>query len=296
MDRSRVIELLSRWINDTASEESLRWLEEKRSDMAEGAPERVFYTSFSAVVRYLGKADLELSASDREAADAARTGWQPADWSVDQAGRTLLVLHLLGGDPSDDEFDMLERVFDHADVGESVALYQALPLLPRPERHRARAAEGVRSNMTSVFNAVALRNPYPAEQFDDTAWNQMVLKAVFVGSPLYEIYGLDDRANAKLARMLVDYAHERWAADRSVTPELWRPVGPFADDAVIDDLERVLGEGDPAEREAAALALAQSPSVRADEVLAAHPRLEQAVEEGTLTWERLSEERLEPTA
>lgn len=297
MDRSRVIELLDRWIEAVVPpEEGLRWLEEKRNEIAGGAPKRVFYTSFSAVVRYLGKADLQLTASDREAAEAARPGWQPATWSVDQAGRTLLVLQLLGDGPSDDELAMLERVFDHADVGESVALYQALPLLPRPEEHRARAAEGVRSNMTSVFNAVALRNPYPAEQFDDTAWNQMVLKAVFVGSPLHEVYGLDDRANAKLARMLVDYAHERWAASRPVTPELWRPVGPFAaDDAMIDDLERVLTEGEGAEREAAALALAQSPSVRGDEILAAHSKLQAAIQDGTLTWERLSEERLEPT-
>lgn len=293
MDRSRVTDLLNGWIDDTAPEEGVRWLEEKRKDIASGAPKRVFYTSFSAVPRYLGKADLDLSASDREAAATVRVGWQPGAWSVDQAGRALLVLSLPHED-TDDYLATLNRVFDHADVGESVALYQALPLLPHPKAHRARAAEGVRSNMTSVFNAVALHNPYPAEQFDDAAWNQMVLKAVFIGSPLHAIYGLDERANAELARMLVDYAHERWAASRPVTPELWRPVGPFATGAMIDDLERVLDEGDPAEREAAALALVQSPANRADDLLATRPELRQAVEGGTLTWERVGE-RLEST-
>ena len=29
--------------------------------------------------------------------------------------------------------------------------------------------------MTSVFNAVALNNPYPAEHLNDLAWNQMVV-------------------------------------------------------------------------------------------------------------------------
>ena len=296
MDRSRVIRLLERWTAQAAPEEGLSWLRKKSEELARGAPNRVFYTSFSAVPRYTGKADLALSDADRQAAEAARPGWQPAGWSADQAGRTLLVLSLLGEAPNEDALAAFERVFDHADVGESVALYQSLPLLPQPDRHRGRAAEGVRSNMTSVLEAVALRNPYPAEQLDDTAWNQMVLKAVFVGSPLHAIYGLDERANPKLARMLVDYAHERWAAGRSVTPELWRPVGPFAEDAMLDDLQRVLTEGDRAEREAAALALAQSPADRAAAILDEHPALREAIEDGALTWERFSQERLKPAA
>lgn len=259
MNRPHVLDLLDRWVEATAPEEGSQWLREKKIEIAEGAPRRVFYTSFSAVPRYTGKEDLDLSPSDQEEADAARTGWHPADWSVDQCGRTLLVLCL----PQEDKYlSTLDRVFEHADVGEAVALYQSLPLLPAPEQHRERAAEGVRSNMTSVFEAVALRNPYPAEQFEDTAWNQMVLKATFEGSPLHEIYGLDDRANEELARMLVDYAHERWAADRSVPPGLWRPVGPFARGEVVDDLEHVLTEGRPPEREAAALALARPPGPR----------------------------------
>ena len=88
------------------------------------------------------------------------------------------------------------------------------PLLPYPEHFIDLAIDGLRSNITSVFNAIALHNPYPADYFAEAAWNQMVLKAVFVDSPLSHIQGLDARANDKLARMLGDYAHERWAAGR----------------------------------------------------------------------------------
>lgn len=289
MNRSRVIDLLDGWVAATAPDDGVEWLREKHTQIADGAADYVFYASFSAVPRHTGKADLDLSDANQEAADTARSGWRPGGWSVDQAGRARLVLSL-PADDRDDYLATLERVFTHADMGESVALYQTLPLLPYPEAHRARAAEGLRTNITAVFNAIALHNPYPAEQFDEGAWNQMVLKAVFVGSPLHAIQGIDTRANAKLARMLVDYAHERWAAGRSVTPDLWRPVGPFAKDAMLDDLARVLTDGTPTERQAAALALSDSPADRTDELLTTHPDLHDAVQSGALTWDALARE------
>lgn len=295
MDLSRVTDLLLQWLQETASQEGLDWLHEKGDEISAGAPRRVFYTSFSAVPRYVDKVDLDLSASDRETAAQARTGWQPTDWSADQAGRTLILLSL----PHEDKKEYLKtlaRVFDHADVRESVALYQALPLLPYPDDHRERAAEGVRSNMTSVLEAVAHRNPYPAEQFDDPAWNQMVLKLVFEGSPLFPVYRLDERANPDLARMLIDYVHERWAAGRSVPPELWRLVGPFAEGDALDDLEKALRDRSPPTRQAAALALTQSSAARADKILGERaPGLKQEIETGDLTWEDIGA-RVEPVA
>lgn len=292
-DPKTISELLRRWLDRQVDDDGLQWLDEQRQRIAEGGARRAFFTSFSAVPRYTGKKDLQLSQKDLQDAGAVRTGWQPGHWSSDQAGRTLIVLSL----PHEDAntfLDTLEQVFVTADVGESVALYQSIPLLPYPERLHGQATEGVRSNITSAFEAIALDNPYPADYFDSTAWNQMVLKAVFVGSPLHRIYGLDRRANPKLARMLVDYAHERWAADRSVTPELWRPVGPFAEEeTVLDDLERVLISDDPAQREAAALALAQSPAARADDLLSGQSDLRSAIAEGRLTWSRFVQDRLE---
>lgn len=97
-------------------------------------------------------------------------------------------------------------------MGEAIALYQSLFLLPYPEKFKLRAAEGIRTNMTSVFNAVTLHNPYPAEYLDDLAWNQMILKALFVGTLLHPIYGLKQRNNQQLSQMLLDYARERLAA------------------------------------------------------------------------------------
>ncbi len=143
--------------------------------------------------------------------------------------------------------------------------------------------------MRAVFEAVAHRSPYPRERFAENRWNHMVLKALFVGSRLHPIQGLDERANPPLARMLCDYAHERWAAGRPVAPELWRCVGPHADAEALADLQRVLATGDTTERKAAALALAACPDARAKELLAAAPELAQAVADRSLTWDNLGQ-------
>ncbi|MEZ4700599.1 MAG: EboA domain-containing protein [Rhodothermales bacterium] len=286
-----IAELIERWITPHLDEKGSAWLLGKKRDLAAGAADWVFFSSFSAVPRYIGKAELQLNAGDLENARNVRPNWTPTGWSIDQAGRTLLIL----ANPSDDAeafVARLEAVFNAADVGESVTLYQALPLLPHPERFSARGAEGLRSNMTSVFNAVSLDNPFPSEQFDENTWNQMVLKCCFVGSPLHRIVGLEHRANATLSQMLVDYAHERWAASRSLTPELWRPVAPYASPAMLSDLQRVFTDPDPTQQEAGALALASSPLKEAHALLATRPDLKSRIDSGSLTWTTHARDRM----
>jgi hypothetical protein len=242
------------------------------------------------VHRRVGKADLALSAADAAAAEAARPGWRPAGWSLDQAARVFLLL-AAGGTPA--RFaQRLEELFATADVGELIAFYRGLPLYPEQPLYAERAAEGVRTNMKAVFEAVAHMSPYPAEQFSEHRWNQMVVKALFIGSRLHPIEGLERRWNPDLTRMLCDYAHERWAAGRPVSYELWRGVGAHADKAAIDDLARVLGTGGPVERQAAALALGASPHRDAAGVLGRDPALAAAVRGGQISWQALAEKHL----
>ena len=147
--------------------------------------------------------------------------------------------------------------------------------------------EGLRSNMRSVFDAIAHNSPFPKTHFDEHRWNHMVLKALFIGSPLAPIQGLDERANADLARMLCDFARERAAAGRPVPFEIWRCVGPFAQGQAIDELARVLSRGEAIEKRAAALALAASPDPRARRLLREAPALEEDIERRRLTWATL---------
>ncbi len=277
--------LLSQWLQRQTSAEAFQWLQEQRQKIETGNT-RALFLSFGMVPRKIGKSDLSLTEEDLQNADQARSRWNPKLWTVDQAGRALLVLSI----PQEDEkafLDSLDKLFQAGDVGELVALYQMLPILPRPELHVKRAAEGIRTNIRTVFCAVAHGNPYPQEYLDDVAWNQMVLKALFVETTLDPILGLDERANEKLMTMLVDYAHERWSASRTVSPELWRCVGPFADERALSDMQRVLQDGTEAEKRAATLALMNCPDSSAKEILADAPDLVRQAEAGEFNWSNL---------
>jgi hypothetical protein len=280
--------LLKSWLDRAIDEKAAAWLGERLEIVSSGDQQK-FFLSFGFTPRKVGKSDLALSDEDLAGADQARRGWNPTGWSVDQAARALLVLTF----PSDEKekyLDSLDKLFSTGAVDELVALYQALPIFPNQEAHKSRSAEGIRTNIRTVFCSVAHRNPYPAEFLDEGAWNQMVLKALFVEALLDPIVGIDERSNKDLAIMLVDYAHERWAAGRSVSPELWRNVGPHADEGALNDLAKVLNEGTELEQKGAALALAQCPAERAADLIHSIPELESAIATGELSWSRIAKE------
>jgi hypothetical protein len=276
-------ELLSSWVVARSSAAAADWFLGQIERLKSAPSEKDVYLALGYATRKLGKGDLDLKAEERAAAAAARPYWDPSDWSVDQAARLAFVL---AGQTRDGKAfkTRLETLFNTADVWELIAFYRGLPLYPNATEHVARAREGTRSAMQPIFEAVAHRNPFPMEQFDENAWNHMVLKALFIGSKLAPILGLDERANPRLMRMLCDYAHERWAAQRPVSPELWRCVGPHADAAALEDLGRVLASGERVERQAAALALAAARNPEAERRLRAVPDLDEAVRAGTIRW------------
>ena len=224
------VSILSNWLKKRLTEQNFAWLNQKITKITNHASEKILFTSFSAVPRHLGKEKLNLSLKELQSVSSI-AGWNPVDWTIDQAARSLLLLSFPAIDAAA-YVATLDKIIAAADVEEAIAFYQSLPLLPYPEKFQLRAAEGIRTNMSSVFNAVALNNPYPAQYLDDLAWNQMILKALFIGSPLKAIYSLQSRNNRQLSQMLIDYARERLAANRTVSTELWHLAEPFQPEAV----------------------------------------------------------------
>ena len=285
--RQQAVTLLEEWLQQRLDADQYQWLLESIEKTLNSNSGKDLYITLGMIPRRLPRVDLALDDTELQRAQAARPGWDPSLWSVDGAARSLVLARLALHRPQQigDTFCELCRT---ADVGESITLFSTLPLLPADERIDQQVGDGLRSNMRSVFEAIAHRNPYPKETFDQNRWNHMVLKALFVDSTLGPIQGLDERANAELARILCDYAHERWAADRAITPELWRCVGPFASGDMLDDLERALQSDNASTREGAALALTASNDKRAEDLLAGQPQIRAAIAQGELTWASLT--------
>ncbi|SHM38622.1 hypothetical protein SAMN04488057_101284 [Cyclobacterium lianum] len=286
--QSTIRQFLKDLLTRNSSAESMRWLEDQVARIKGAKGDMKLFLAFSQASRHFSRERLGLTASDQSAAHEIRPGFQPGFWTVMQTARTLLVLEALTEENAD-WVPTLDKLFESADMNELEALYAALPLYPFPEKFKKRAAEGIRTNITSVFDAVALNNPYPSEFLDEPAWNQLLLKAIFMQRPLYRITGADTRANVNLARTLVDYVHERWSAGRNVVPELWRFVHPFADEEIIGLFEKVLQQGGELERQAVSLACFQAEAAGCKALLSRYPEFLEPIESGTVSWETIGQ-------
>lgn len=287
VNTANVSAFLERLLSQQSATGVRGWLVQQRQKVKEEGAHKLFL-AFSLASRYFENQLLQLSPAQLAEAESLRAGFTPRYWSRLQAARTLLLLALAEQEAV--QFTQtLARLAETADVAEQTALYAALPVLPHPRALPDRAAEGIRTNITVVFDAIALHNPYPADYLEERAWNQMVLKAVFMNRPLYQIQGAERRVNPALARMLLDFAHERWAAHRSVTPEIWRFIGPYLQEDSFKDIERVSREGSPLEREAVLMACAESSLPEARQLLQQYPDIEKKFKSGDLSWSKLGE-------
>jgi hypothetical protein len=251
------------WIAQRTDDRGVAWFRGAIHDVTHAASERSLGVAIGLAPRRLGKADLALPEAELTHAEALRPGLDLGDWSIDQLARVALMTASHAGD--DAAFaSRFDGFCATAEINELIALCRGLPVYPGPALIEPRAREAVRSGMKPVFEAVAHRNPYPRETFAEEAWNQMVVKAFFMGSTLWPIQGLDDRGNPRLARMLVGLAQERWAAQRPVSGEVWRCVAPHADGEGITALTHGWTTGNDKERLAIALALQTAPQVRVD--------------------------------
>lgn len=267
--RERILTLLS----ETAAPDAVSWLQQTIAAQEAAFEKRPFYYAFSGVSRHFDKGGC--LAAD---ADEVFGGWDEF-----RCARVALLL-FLAGQEEEVFVETFHALLNTADLREQVALFSALPWLPHPERLREAAVDGLRSNIIDVFDAIALDNSFPAEFFSEEAWNQMVLKAIFITRPLYRITGISDRKNGRLAEAISDLAHERWAAGRSITPEAWQSCGGFLNDRLAADIGKMAESTDAEDRAAAALVISEEEGGKLDSYRALLGDELHRIETGSLNW------------
>lgn len=162
-----------------------------------------FAPAFAAAGRKLGRALI----SDEDARSI------PIPWpctGVDECGRAALVL------AADPDITFIRDLLRRGEVRERQAVLRVLAGLPQPERFTELAIDAFRTNVQSVFEALACDNAYPARHFSSAQFAQLVLKALFTGAPVDRIHDLANRIDDELVRMVEAYASERRAAGRPV--------------------------------------------------------------------------------
>ena len=267
MNRESVSERLKKLLFPHLDPEQVRWLESRVAVLLDPPSGRDLFLTYTLIGRRLPQTEVSVPGepNNRLWLYLGRHGIR-----LDQLARIYVLAAALERDP----YYFVPKVgtlIQVADTGELITFLRFLPVLPHSEEFATTAVDSLRTNIAPVFDAIALDNPYPETHFDQGQWNQMYLKAAFMQRDLLKIIGVDHRANPALARIISDYAHERWAASRPVDPLIWRPVGPFLEGNLLEDMKRLLESSDSREQRAGFLSCRASGKPQAAALIAGHP-------------------------
>ena len=187
------------------------------------------------------------------------TNFSPLDihrWTSADAARLILLMSAIERDPELTE-NIILSYYKMGDEAEHIALIRGLIFFAPSEYLTELALDVGRTNNLEVLAALTLDNPYPACFYSEQAFNQMVLKALFLGLAIERIEGIEQRANADLTRMCENYVVERQAAGRTVPTDIWLAIGPFACETGRQQMIDYLDHENVSHRYYSALALVQ---------------------------------------
>lgn len=206
--------------------------------------------------RKLGPGTLHNATTRAMVIDSALSPLDIHRWSNADAARLILLMSAIEREPELAE-DIILSYYKMGDESEHIALVQGLIFFAPGEYLTELALDVGRTNNLEVLAALTLDNPYPACSYSEQAFNQMVLKALFLGLAIERIEGIEQRANPDLARMCENYVVEREAAGRTVPGDIWLAIGPFASNTGRQQMIDYLDHENIAHRYYSTLALVQ---------------------------------------
>jgi hypothetical protein len=201
--------------------EGEQWLRDAVKALRRDADINQLLAAYTAASRRVGTAPVSLTQDHRDGFSSLSLKISFSQWTVADFARALMLLAAAEGAATPDTWvTAATACFDNGDAWEQQSWLRALALMPHSERFTPIAVDACRSHIQPVFESIACENPYPAAFFSERQFNQMVLKALFIGVRIERIAGLARRLNPALSRMARDYAAERLAAGRSIPADL----------------------------------------------------------------------------
>ncbi len=246
---------------DARLEEKAAWLHARLAHADVESVGRMLLEAGPAV----GRRPLVAAFAERDAArlDTALGPMPVGHWRTDEAVRTLLVAHV--ADLTERPFHTLYQLYDQGDTDARVAALRAVNLV-----NDDRVADGLeiihdagRTYLAELMSAGWTKSPFSSAHLSDFEFRKAVLKALFCDVPVEGFMGLEQRADAELAKSLCAYADERVAAGRPVPKPVWIVAALHPRPGLVARLIGMLENPLPDERQVAATALANARDSRA---------------------------------
>ena len=217
-------------LNNALDSEGRDWLEQAKLQLAQSngdieslVNKLVFYTSSAkrklGVVQLNGKINSIFNSDKYGQCDKIYLN----HWTVTDATRIILLAEVFSFNffSADELFRLCYR---YSDGGERASLLKGLPLLELRDQSINFLIDVARTNSLEIFSALVYKNPWVVVKFPVSAYNQIVLKSLFMGVNIIYLEGLRAARNSELGRMTADYVQERLDAGRVIPESSWLAV------------------------------------------------------------------------
>lgn len=245
-------------IHSVASPQAMTWLSESCHLLRNAANPADDLSLLSAMARR--KAGQARLGPDVAAIPTTAGPLSCNEWTTGDTARIILILTATEAFP-EQAGQLVTSVYRLGDESERAIVTRGLALFPAADTLKPLALKTGRVNSAALFSALAQDNPYPAAHYNDHEFNQLVLKALFMGLGIERMVGLQARTNAELSRMCEDYMDERRAANRTIPRDIWLAMSPYASARGKQLILDHLAHEDPGHRYYSLMALKMNHSI-----------------------------------
>lgn len=224
------LQSLSDQLDTVLEQEGRVWLYQSRQQLAELDGDLEIVANQLAIFSASAKRKAGLfTLSEEIASGFSQDAYDQCDkvylqyWSGADAVRVLLLAETIAsGMFSADE--LFQLCYRYSDGGERASLLKGLALMDLTVHSTDYIIDVARTNSLALFSALIYKNPWPVVNFPLPAFNQVVLKSLFMGINIFNVEGLRGARNPELGRMVADYAQERLDAGRDIPESIWLAV------------------------------------------------------------------------